>query len=665
MFGRIAPNCARRARFFDRLRGAQTPFGTIALVCAWVGWPAVAHADLGGASSTTPGAHGGSHVREAENDPDRTRVGPIDVSMSGRRRVRGGRPEGASILVAWGPEIDDPDRADRRALAAFERASFPRARSFKTIVDQPPQAWMRALDPPSLPIRWNRRTIEYLEYFKTDPRGHAMMRAWIRRGGRYEERLRKILREVGIPEDLVMVALAESGFNPTVRSRVGAAGLWQFMEGTGAVYGLERDYWIDERFDVEKSTYAAALFLADLHVRFGSWELALAAFNAGYGLVLTAIERHNTNNYWALCEIESGLPYATTNYVPKIMAAALVSANRHAFAVGPDQVSPDPSIDWVEVRVPRSTPLAKLAAAIDVEPALLEELNAHLIRKRTPPTRGGHPVRIPRDALAAFERAPDALRKDWSLETTYRARDGETLGAIASAHGISERALRSLNGVIDAAEVSGGVTLVVPATASGTLDTRRVEPPLAAVPPIAVPHGMRRVFFVATRAATPLTLERAFGVRWSQVVEWNDLDPHARLQPDQVLQILVPVSFDEQDRAVEAWEDHEVELVVRGSTPHIEAALRRRGLVRRGYRVKAGDTLGRIGRRFGLTDGDLARINGFPRTRDPDAGEVVVVYVPESKLKQTIDAPDVHAAPRTAGRTPSTRDTARVPGAVP
>ena len=123
------------------------------------------------------------------------------------------------------------------------------------------------LKKPALPVRWNDRLVEYLRYFRDGEQGRALMRGWLRRAGRYERRLRKILGEVGVPEDLVFVALAESGFNPRVRSRVGAAGLWQFMEATGNVYGLEQDFWIDERFDVEKSSYAAAAYLADLHAR--------------------------------------------------------------------------------------------------------------------------------------------------------------------------------------------------------------------------------------------------------------------------------------------------------------------------------------------------------------------------------------------------------------
>jgi membrane-bound lytic murein transglycosylase D len=605
---------------------------------------------------------------KADIDPDRARVGPIDVSIEGRRRVRGGRPDGASIHLAWAPGIDDPDRADREALAAFERATFPADRSHQTIISKPPAGWMSDLKSPSLPIRWNQRTVAYLEYFRDDPRGQRMMQGWIRRAGRYETTLRKILEEVGVPSDLVMVALAESGFNPTVRSRVGAAGLWQFMEGTGSVYGLDRDYWVDERFDIEKSTYAAALYLKDLQVRFGSWELALAAFNAGYGLLMTTIERHNTNNYWALCEIESGLPYATTNYVPKIMAAALVSANRDAFGVGRNDVEPYPAVDWVNVRVSRSTSLKHLAKTIGEDPDLLYELNAHLIRKRTPPRRNGFSVRIPRDKVSAFERSQPALRKQWSTETTYDVRHGESLEAIASAHGLTTRELRRLNSIEDSAEVRGGVTLIVPSSVEiPPRDTKvasaPAELPLAAVPPLSPPRGKRRVFFVTNRASTPRTLERAFGVRYSDIVAWNDLDPHARLQADQVLQVFVPRDYDEKKHDVELREESEVELVVRGSREHLEAALRRRGMQRRAYQVKSGDTLERIGRKFGLSTGDMARINGVPRTHEPAVGDLLVVYVQPHKARLTVEAPDPQPLTASTSRhTASTANTSRVPG---
>jgi len=608
----------------------------------------------------------------AGEDELRTQIGSLSVSETRRRRVRGGRPDGASVHVAWAPGARDPGHADREALAGFERAAFPEGQRTKTIIDVPPDPWMADLALPDLPVRWNKKTVEYLRYFRDDPKGKAMIRGWMRRAGRYADRMAATLERAEVPSSLVMVAMAESGFNPTVRSRVGAAGAWQFMGGTGRVYGLTQSFWVDERYDVEKSTLAAALYLKDLRVRFGSWELALAAYNAGYGLVMTTIERHNTNNYWSLCEIESGLPYATTNYVPKIVAAALVRANPKAFGVEPSKIDPLPPADWVEVRVQRSTKLSTLADLLGVEEDYLFELNAQLVRGRTPPQDLPYAVRIPRDKAKAFAKAQTKLESAWSSESTHRVKTGEKLESIARKYKTSSRTLRKLNGIRDSAEVRGGITLVVPRPGSKThadaSAATESEPssPLAAVPDVAPPPGHRLVFFETTRASTPRTIERAFDVAWPDVVRWNDLDPHARVQAEQVLQLVVPTRFDPASANLVAYEMHEVEYVVRGSRAHLEAALRRRGKVRRGYKVRSGDTLSKVGRRFDLTLGDLARINHFSRAHDPKPGATLVVYVDKTKTSGTINAPPPRgfvdpAPPPPTERAPSTATTSRIP----
>jgi membrane-bound lytic murein transglycosylase D len=633
---------------------------------AWGGWTAVW---VGVGTLLSPPAPAFAAAR----DEERVQIGSLSVSETRRRRVRGGRPDGASVHVAWAAPAHDPNREHQDALAGFERATFPEGQRTKTIIDAPPEPWMADLALPDLPVRWNKKTVEYLRYFRDDPKGKAMIRGWMRRAGRYADRMAATLKRAEVPESLVMVAMAESGFNPTVRSRVGAAGAWQFMAGTGSVYGLTQSFWVDERYDVEKSTLAAALYLKDLRVRFGSWELALAAYNAGYGLVMTTIERHNTNNYWSLCEIESGLPYATTNYVPKIVAAALVRSNPEAFGVEPSAIDPLPRADWIEVRVQRSTKLSTLADLLGVDEDFLFELNAQLVRGRTPPQDLPYAVRIPRDKAKAFARAQTKLEDAWSTESTHAVKTGEKLESIARRYKTTARELRKLNGIQDSAEVRGGVTLVVPRPgakihADAGEATEAAEPalPLAAVPELTPPPGHRLVFFETTRASTPRTIERAFDVAWPEVVGWNDLDPHARVQDGQVLQLVVPGDFDPASRNVVAHEMHEVEYAVRGSRAHLEASLRRRGKVRRGYKCRAGDTLAKVGRRFDLTLGDLARINHFSRGHDPAPGSVLVVYVDEGKTGGTQKAPpprgfDDPASPPPAARPPSTAETARVP----
>ena len=582
-------------------------------------------------------------LRAAPADDPIELVGPLRIAASGRDQVRGGRPDGATIHEAHQPRAHDPEAAARADLDAFERQRL----TTTAVHRDPPEPWMAALARPDLPLRWSDPVVEYVRYFRDDPKGQALIRGWFRRMGRYEAPLRAILREVGVPEDLVFVAMAESGFHPKRRSRVGAAGLWQFMEGTGRVYGLERTYWVDERLDLERSTYAAAAYLKDLRARFGSWEMALAAFNGGYGLVMTSVSRHNTNNFWALCQIESGLPQATTHYVPKIVAAALVGRNRRAFAVDPPAVQPLPALEWAEVMVPPATAIAAIARLLDEDPALLDELNARYVRGRTPPEPGLYPVRVPKAKKVALQASVGRLQSEADGLTTYTVRYGDTFAAIARRVGASEATLRKLNGLDDAAELARGLVLVVPRRGDAKPERAaeaRPERPLAAVPRLSVGPGQRLVFFEATRATTPRGLSDAFAAPWESIVAWNDLDPQARIQPGQILQILVPADFSPAAAGVAVYELAEVDHVVRGSAEHLDRALARRGLLRRAYRARPGDTLAKIGAKFDLSDGDLARINGFPRTHRPAPGDLILVYVAEAKQKGTLPAPPPRAA---------------------
>jgi len=565
-------------------------------------------------------------------------VGPLQIAFSGRSQVRGDRPQGSTIHEAYVPQPVDPESEERAGLHRFEREELPPT---KALHRPPPEPWLRELALPELPVRWSEATIEYLRYFRDEPKGKRLIRGWIRRMGRYEPRLRRILSEVGAPEDLVFVAMAESGFNPSRRSRVGAAGMWQFMAGTGQVYGLERSYWIDERLDVERSTYAAAAYLKDLRARFGSWEMALAAYNAGYGLILKSVGRYNSNNFWALCEIESGLPEATTHYIPKIIAAAVIGRNRRAFAVDHGDLEALPAIEWVDVMVPATTSLDTVAKLIDEDPALIAELNARYIRGRVPP-EGEHPVRVPLAKKDLLQRSQGRLLSEAGTLTTTTVRYGETAAAIAARSGIKEPQLRRLNGLKDNAELERDVVLVVPSRAKAKELTaqERGDRPLAAVPAVVVAPGERLLFFAATRSTTPRGLAESFDVPWESLVAWNDLDPQARIQPGQILQVIVDANFQADAKGVLVYNPDEVDHVIRGSGPHIDASLARRGLVRRGYKARSGDTMTKIGKRFGLSDGDIARINGVPRSHTPKRGEVFVVYVAKGKTKGTIRPPE-------------------------
>ena len=217
---------------------------------------------------------------------------------------------------------------------------------------RPDLPWLANLTMPDLPVTWDRRVIDYLVFYKEDPRGRRIMRGWLERQGRYRDVILTALRKAKLPEDLLYLAMIESSYDSTERSRVGASGLWQFMPGSGRIYGLTIDRWVDERNDPVRATEAAMGAWADLYQRFGNWDLAMAAYNAGYGAVLKAIARFNSNDFWALVDYENALPWESGIYVPKALAAAIVGHNLATFGFADvDLGAPE---RWDDVTVPSS-----------------------------------------------------------------------------------------------------------------------------------------------------------------------------------------------------------------------------------------------------------------------------------------------------------------------
>src|SRR5690606_19475104 len=222
--------------------------------------------------------------------------------------------------------------------------------------------------------------------------------------------------------------------------------------------------------------------------------------------------------------------------------------------------------------------------------------------------------------------------------TSYRVRLGEHIDEIAAAHGITTRELRRVNGIYDSGEVGRGVVLALPPApdADPRAKTEAPTKPIVAVPALESAGGEELVFFRVTRASTPRRIARAFSVKWDDVLAWNDLDPEARLVDGQMLQVFVPAAFDPDARGVKIYRETQVVHVVRGSVDHVNALWAERELERRGYKVKSGETFARIGKRFDLSAGSLARINGGMRGHEPSEGDLLLVYVPKGKTKGTV-----------------------------
>lgn len=241
-----------------------------------------------------------------------------------------------------------------------------------------------------IPVVYNKATKKWIKYFTG--RGRKSFERYASRSGRYAPVLSKILNDQGLPRDLIYLAMAESGFQNHARSWAKAVGTWQFMPYTGKKFGLEVDFFVDERRDPLKATVAASMYLRDLYDRFDSWELATASYNAGEGKIGRAIRRYRTKNFW---KIRRGryLKAETKNYVPKIMALAIIGKNLKTF--GFEEIDFQRPLDFEEISVSGNTDLYKVAKALNLEFEDIKKYNPELIRWQTPPNVDEYVLRVP------------------------------------------------------------------------------------------------------------------------------------------------------------------------------------------------------------------------------------------------------------------------------
>ena len=479
-------------------------------------------------------------------------------------------------------------------------------------------------------VRFEAHVIKYLEFYKEEKRGRSIMASWLRKQGRYKALIEQALDKYGLPRFLLYVSMIESGYDPHDRSNKGAVGLWQFLPEGARIYGLRVDYWVDERKDPVHSTEAAARYLGDLKARFGSWHLTLAAFNAGYGAVLRAMQKYNTNDYWELCRHEDGLPWETLLYVPKAIATALVGENKGFF--GYEDLPPDPAITFDSVPVRGSVSLATAARVVGSTAEELQRLNPHLRRGRTPPLAAGETwdLRLPVGSAALFGQSADARGE--RLEP-YAVRFGERLEDIAKLRGTSVSALRRINGIEDSAEIRTGLTLLVPPVgpAAVQLDAR-AAPPLSSdeIVVVAVPDrrlvvpGKKRVFYRVIPGDSIWAIAHFFKVNQADLLRWNNLDPEATLATKMVLDLWVDKDFDTSQ--VVLVDPSRVRVVTTGSNEFFELVETLRGRKRVQYKCQSGDTLDKIAKRFGLTVADVERINRMGRTTEVQPGQTIIVY---------------------------------------
>jgi membrane-bound lytic murein transglycosylase D len=499
--------------------------------------------------------------------------------------------------------------------------------------------WLSHLRLPDLPVRWDARLVRYLEFFKDDPRGRQLFTFWMRRSGRYREAVRRSLRKKALPEDLAWLAMIESSYDPLAHSPAGAGGLWQLTADTAHLYGLSTDRWADQRYNPLAETDAAVEMLSDLYRRFGSWELAMAAYNMGYGGVMSVVRRYNTNDYWTLSRMEAALPWETVLYVPKLIAAAIVGRNLAVF--GFDGIVPDAPVDGEDVRVPAGTALTVVASAAGCSLKDVEALNPELRAGRTPPRRVGataeestYPVRVPIGKGSAAQANLGKVRDGQAPLDRYVVRFGESLEQVAAARKTSVAHLSDINAIQPGELIRGGTVLLVPRALASTgkpgesrLAANEATKPVAVVPPdMFVYPDRKRVFYRVVTGDTVADIATALHVDLDDLRRWNDLDPAARLQDGMTLQVFVPLNADLSHAALLG--ENDVRVLVAGTDDFFAYWEGTKGKRRIVVTAKAGDTLESIGRKHGVNVASMERINGRGRRELLKDGETVVVYLP-------------------------------------
>jgi membrane-bound lytic murein transglycosylase D len=581
-----------------------------------------------GAPRAMPDESARQHITGGVPSEDAIKRGKDDAELRTLRdaeRVLFPRPlEGAELGFDFSPSSPTGPEVQASGLPSgvpSERPSTPASDA----------AWLQSLAPPDLPVRYDERVVRYLHFYRDTPTGRAIARTWAKKSGRFGPSIKTELSRAGLPTDLLWLSVIESSHNPTIASPVGAAGLWQFMPDAARSYGLTVDRWVDERLDPERSTQAAVRYLSDLYRRYGSWDLAMAAYNMGYGGLSRAVRKYNTNDFWELSRYEAGIPWETTLYVPKILSTAIVMNNRRAF--GLDGITEDAAERFDVVAVGPSTPLSEIARAVGVPAASIEALNPQYLAGRTPPAapgavRGSYRVRVPEGGGKKW--TPTQVASDDGLEP-YVVKAGETVERIARARGTSERELREKNRVAADEILAPGTVLLVPRVLRVPDADPTTDAELVVVPNRSLDYpGKKRVFYRVVSGDTTAGVATAFRVTPQELAQWNTLDVRARLEPGMSLQVFVAKDAD-LSKVLHVPEAH-AKVLIAGTPEFSDYFEGQNGKKRLVIAAREGDTLSSIGKRYGMTIGQMERVNRRGRSDQLTAGERIVVYTERTRV---------------------------------
>ena len=433
-----------------------------------------------------------------------------------------------------------------------------------------------------LPLMMTDQVAGYINYFSS--RGRGTLENALARSGRYREMIQRTLKQEGVPQDLIYLAQAESGFHPLALSRAGARGMWQFMASRANAYGLERNWWIDERQDPEKATRAAAHHLKDLYNQFGDWYLAMAAYNSGPGTVQNAVKRTGYADFWELYK-RNVLPKETRNYVPIILAVTIMAKNPRQY--GLDEVVPEQPVPYDTVKIDYPVDLRLVAECVDASASTLQDLNPSLLRLTTPKTEQFElhlPAGTKDRYLTAIASIPPDMRVWWRY---HNVAPGDTLASVARSYRTTRQAIAQANGITEEEDLQTESKLIIP-VAPGKHPAN--EDPQS--------YSRRITAYRIRKGDTVETVADNFGVPPTMVRRWNHLKSSS-LAGRRVLYVHLPVTPNANPEAATASKSK--------SKKHIQVASGKRMVH---HKVQRGETLYSIAKSHNTTVAALKEING-------------------------------------------------------
>ncbi len=463
-----------------------------------------------------------------------------------------------------------------------------------------------------LPLMLTDQVAGYISYFSG--RGRGVFERAFARSGRYHDMMVSILKQEGVPQDLIYLAQAESGFHPLAVSRAGARGIWQFMGSRARGYGLQRSPWVDDRQDPEKSTRAAAHHLKDLYAQFGDWYLAMAAYNSGPGTVQAAVKRTGYADFWELYR-RNVLPKETRNYVPIILAMTIVSKNLSQY--GFDDVSMDEPVTFDKVTIDYPVDLRLVADCVDATPDQLQELNPSLLRMTTP-KEGSFELHLPAGTKAQYQTAISAIPNDMRLWWRYhKVQPGDTLASLSRSYRVTAKSIATAN-KLDTTELEAGSRIVIPVA----VGKHPVSDNAA--------YSRRIIRYKVRKGDTVETVAENFGVSAQMVRRWNGLRNGDSLRGRKMLALHLPVTPSSGPSTVAKSTPH-TKKSAPTSTPKAAAAKPAEAADEDSsgqaavlhHTVKTGETLYSIATTYKTTVAALKRNNGNVAVLHP--GMILVV----------------------------------------